>query len=83
MVHRQKLENGALALSVFGAILIVPPILSVFNVPVRIYGAPLAIAYLFVVWIGLIMVTALLSRHMKDLSETSDVDADSEPEGKT
>ncbi len=66
MSNRRKIENGALALSIFGAILIVPPLLNVFNVEVLIFGAPLIIIYLFSLWILLIIATFFLSRHLSD-----------------
>ncbi len=66
MSNRRKIENGALALPIFGAILIVPPLLNVFNVEVLIFGAPLIIIYLFSLWILLIIATFFLSRHLPD-----------------
>ena len=73
MASRRKLENAALALLVFGAVLIVPPILSIFNVPVRILGVPLVVMYLFMVWITLVGVTLLLSRRMPQSEISRDV----------
>lgn len=68
MPDRRKLENAALVVPVFGAVLMVPPLISVFDVPVTIFGAPLETVYLFAVWVALIGITALLSRRMKDTS---------------
>lgn len=68
MPDRRKLENAALAVPVFGAVLMVPPLINVFDVPVTIFGAPLEVVYLFAVWIALIGITAILSRRVKDVS---------------
>ena len=62
MDNRRKLENAALALSVFGAILMVQPLLNLFNIEVRLFGMPLIIIYLFSVWIALIGGTFIISR---------------------
>ena len=71
MASRRKLENAALALSVFGAVLIVPPILSIFNVQLRLFGVPVVVIYLFLVWITLVGVTRFLSGRMPEV-EISD-----------
>lgn len=64
----RKLEHAALIVPIFGAVLIVPPIVQVFLFPIHFAGAPLIVAYLFAVWVALIMATALMARHMKDTS---------------
>ena len=61
MASRTRLETAALVLPLFGALLFVPPLLGVFNVPVAIFGVPVVAIYLFSVWLGLIGATALLS----------------------
>jgi hypothetical protein len=61
MNGRRKLENTALALSIFGAIMMVPPLLSIFNIDTRLFGAPLVVIYLFTLWIVLIGATAFIS----------------------
>lgn len=73
MAGRRKLENAALALLVFGALLMVQPILNIFNVPVRLFGVPLVVIYLFMVWITLVGVTLLLSRRMPQSEISRDV----------
>ena len=66
MADTRKLEHAALVVPIFGAVLIVPPVINIFLYPIHFAGAPLIVAYLFAVWVGLIMATALMSRHMKD-----------------
>lgn len=64
MAERRKLENAALVLPVFGAMLFVPPLVSIFTVDMRVLGFPLVVFYLFAVWLVLIAATALLSRYL-------------------
>ncbi len=64
MADRRKLENIAFTLSLFGAIAMVPPIISLFNVEKTIFGVPLIIIYLFGLWLFLIIATFLLSKRM-------------------
>lgn len=66
-----------MVIPLFGAVLILPPLVGVFLVPVRFAGAPLIVLYLFSVWMVLIVVTALLARRMQDASpgEKSQVDS--------
>ncbi len=61
MANYRKIENAALALAIFGAILIVPPLLNLFNIEILLFGTPLIIIYLFTLWILLIVGTFLLS----------------------
>jgi hypothetical protein len=64
MAGRRRIETAALVLPIFGALLIVPPLIGVFNLPVALFGIPLIAIYLFAVWIGLIGATAMLSRRL-------------------
>lgn len=64
MANQRRLETAALVLPVFGALLVIPPLLGVFNVPHAILGIPIVAVYFFAVWIGLIVATAILSRRL-------------------
>jgi hypothetical protein len=60
-----------LFLTVLGAVLILPPMVYVFSQPVAPFGIPQIVFYMFVVWLLLIVGTALLARAMPpDISET-------------
>jgi hypothetical protein len=48
------------ALFLLGALLFAPPLLIIFNEPIRILGIPLLYFYLFAVWTGLIVLVALV-----------------------
>ena len=67
MPDRGKPRNTALALSVFGAIFMVPPLINIFNQPVWVFEVPLIGVYLFVLWIILILGTFFLSRHLREV----------------
>ncbi len=60
----RKREHTALMLPIAGALLIVPPLLTLFTAPYRMFGAPLETIYLFAVWIAMIVGTVLASRHL-------------------
>jgi hypothetical protein len=61
MVDLRKLKGGMLVLTVFGALLMLPPLVHVFNHPIAHFGIPQIVFYLFAVWLLLIVATALLA----------------------
>lgn len=79
MAGQRRLQTTALVLPVFGAILIVPPFLGVFNLPVTVFGMPIVAIYLFSVWTGLIVVTAAISRRLGRDETGSDTQGDGDP----
>ncbi|WP_193335893.1 hypothetical protein [Devosia beringensis] len=62
MAERRKLIASMLVLTVSGALLLVPPLVYVFNQPITHFGTPQIVIYLFVVWLLLIIGTAALNR---------------------
>ena len=60
----RKLEHAALFLVLFGALLFLPPLALVFNVPARLFGLPYEVLYLFGAWLALIVGAAWLSRRL-------------------
>ena len=50
-----------LLLTIFGALLMLPPLVYVFNQPIAHFGIPQIVLYLFAVWLLLIVGTALLT----------------------
>ena len=60
--QRRRFDNATLALPVFGAMLIVPPLIGVFNAPWRVFGLPVGGLYLLVVWTMLIGAAFWLAR---------------------
>lgn len=53
-----------LVLTVFGCLLMLPPLVYVFNQSITHFGIPQIVFYLFAVWMLLIVGTALLVRAM-------------------
>jgi hypothetical protein len=63
-MDRRKLENGVFVFALCGAMLIVPPLVYIFNQPISHFGIPQIVLYLFAVWLLLIVGTALLTRYL-------------------
>lgn len=53
-----------LVLTVFGSLLMLPPLVNVFNQSITHFGIPQIVFYLFAVWMLLVVGTALLVRAM-------------------
>jgi len=62
MADRRKLTGGMLLLTVLGCLLVLPPLVYVFDQPIAHFGIPQIVFYLFAVWLLLIVGTALLTR---------------------
>ncbi|WP_374620692.1 hypothetical protein [Devosia sp.] len=60
----RKLESAALFFTIFGAMLIMPPLVLLFNVKARLFGLPLELIYLFAVWLVLCAGTAWFGRRL-------------------
>jgi hypothetical protein len=79
MIRRARTQEQLVALFVLGALLLLPPLLVIFNQPVRVLGVPVLYLYLFVVWIAVIGLTAAIARRI-DARENS-ASGGSPPEG--
>ncbi len=62
MVRRNRTVDRSVALFVLGAILLLPPLLLVFNRPDRIAGIPVLYLYVFAAWCMLIALAAAIAR---------------------
>lgn len=60
----RKLQSAALFLTIFGAMLILPPLVLLFNARTRLFGLPSELIYLFAVWVGLCAATAWFARRL-------------------
>ena len=60
----RKLRDGALLLPVFGAFLLVSPLIMVFSGPVTVFGLPLIFVYIFGVWLGLVLLARAMARRL-------------------
>lgn len=60
----RKVEHAALFLVLLGALLFVPPLVTLMNIRARILGVPIEVVYLFVVWALLILGAIWLARRL-------------------
>ncbi len=72
-----KREHAAFLLPVAAALLIVPPLLSLFGARHLLFGVPLQTVYLFTAWLGMVVGAALLARWLP----ASDFDEQAERAG--
>jgi hypothetical protein len=63
-VNPRKVESAALFLTIVGAMLILPPLALVFQIQRRLFGLPVEVIYLFVVWALLIAGAFWLGRQL-------------------
>lgn len=70
--RQRKIRDRSLALLAIGSALLLPPVARMFEVPATIAGMPIVLIYVFVVWVLLIVGTAVLSRHLKDAQDTDE-----------
>jgi hypothetical protein len=61
MPPESRLVDRALVATVVTLILLTPPIITIFNVPVLVFGIPLLHVYCFGVWLAAIVVGGILS----------------------
>ncbi len=60
--RKRKLREGALLLPIFGAFLLVSPLITVFTGITTIFGLPLIFVYIFGVWFGLVLSARAMAR---------------------
>lgn len=65
----RKHEHAAFVLPVFGALLLLPPLIDLFGAAPRLAGIPVKIAYLFMVWIVLVVGAVIISSRMPGLEK--------------
>jgi hypothetical protein len=63
-MDRRKLQSAALFLTIFGAMLFMPPLVLLFNAATRVLGVPTEVIYLFAVWLALIVATRWFSQRL-------------------
>lgn len=64
MSRRERTSDHLIALFLLGLVLLLPPILLVFNRPVRVIGIPILYLYLFTAWGVLIGLAAVVARRI-------------------
>jgi hypothetical protein len=65
-----------LVLTLLGALLILPPLVMVFNQPLKHWGLPQTLLYLFALWLLLIAGTALLNHFLPPEAADPGAEAD-------
>lgn len=76
MMEGRKLESAALFLTIFGAILFMPPLVLLFQLHTRIFGVPAEVIYLFVVWLLLCGGTAWFAARLPQAGSGDDAEAE-------
>ena len=71
-MEARKLPSAVLFLTIFGAMLIMPPLVLLFNTEARFLGVPREVIYLFLVWLALIAATAWFSRRLPHEAATDE-----------
>lgn len=75
--ERRKAVGGMLLLTLLSTLLMLPPAVYVFSQPHNLFGIPQIVFYLFVLWLLMIVGTALLARSAppdEDDADGSEVD---------
>jgi hypothetical protein len=60
-----RLSEKALVLTAGSFVLLTPPILTIFDVPLTVFGIPLLYLYCFAVWLAAIVLGGRLARRME------------------
>ena len=63
-MERRKIESAALFITIFGAMLILPPLVTLFQDSQRLAGIPFEVIYLFVAWAALVLGAWWLGRNL-------------------
>ena len=63
-LRARKLRDCAILLPVAGLVLFMPPVAGIFALPGRVFGVPAPVAYLFFVWIALILAARMIGRRL-------------------
>lgn len=60
--RNRKTRDRAFIVLLLGVVLLMPPLAGIFQIEARIFGLPATLVYLFIIWAGLILATAVLAR---------------------
>lgn len=71
MPDRRKIVGGMFLLTVAGLLLLVPPLVHLFNHDFTVLGVPQIVFYLFGVWLALIVGTAILTNRLDPEQSTN------------
>lgn len=68
-LRSRKVQDGALLLPIVGMVLLMPPAVQVFTIDGTIFGIPIPVAYVFGVWLALIVVAAFAATRLSRLAD--------------
>ena len=60
----RKLRESAILVPVVGLVALMPPVAGIFALPGKVLGVPLPVAYVFLVWIALILAARAVGRRL-------------------
>jgi len=60
----RKKEEAVFIVPILGALLLLPPLVNLFDIRTLLFGVPLAVLYMFLVWIVLIACAIIISVRM-------------------
>ncbi len=63
---RRKTVSAALFVTVFGAMLFLPPLLGLVEHEARVFGAPVELIYMFAAWAALVLAAMWLGKHLPE-----------------
>lgn len=73
-----RLRNAAVLAPLLGLLLLLPPLIAPFTAPVRVFGIPLVVLYLFGLWAALIAGAWWLARRLGTPAHPGQSDGDDE-----
>ena len=65
-MNRRKTVSAALFVTLFGAMLFLPPLLGLVQNQARVFGAPVELIYMFAAWVALVLAAMWLGKHLPD-----------------
>ncbi|MEM7168566.1 MAG: hypothetical protein AAF530_00230 [Pseudomonadota bacterium] len=79
-LRRRKIRDRSIALLLLGIVLLLPPAANMALIDAQVGDLPFALAYVFAVWVFLIIGTALLSRPLLASDDSSKTPENISPE---
>lgn len=61
-----RAQNAAVVVPLTGLLLLMPPFISLFATPVRLFGIPIVVLYMFGIWAALVLLTWWLARRLDE-----------------
>lgn len=79
-LSRRETRDRSMVLLVVGAVLLMPPVATIFLLDGLIFGIPIVIFYIFAVWLALIIGAAFLAKPLgrMDYRPQSDMSSDAD-----